>query len=77
MIYFSDEFEWNKKGLEDMALKYVNKVSLWLFQLLTTRCIKIEMLLKRQVTLMPSLYWQLATYQGSLLHISNLEGKAF
>ena len=31
-LYFSDKFEWNKKGLEDMALKYVNKVSLWLFQ---------------------------------------------
>ena len=35
-IYFSDEFEWHKKGLEDMALKYINKVSLYFLQLVNT-----------------------------------------
>ena len=73
-LYFSDEFEWNKKGLEDMALKYINKVSLWLLQLLYTSWTKIEIFLKRRATLMPLLCWQLVTYQESLLRISSLQG---
>ena len=57
-----------------MALKYINKVSLWLLQLLNTSSIRFENFLKRRATLMPSLYSQLATYQESLLRISSLQG---
>ena len=57
-----------------MALKYINKVSLWLLQLLNTSSIRFENFLKRPATHMPLLYWQLVTCQESLLRISSLQG---
>ena len=77
-----------------MALKYINKASLYFLQLVNTPSykigqyphikvsifqypsIKVKVFPKRRVTLMPLLYWQPATYQESLLHTSNLPGRA-